>query len=139
MTERWRTYRGVFLAAVPRTVPLILLTENSPRPDRMRRAGIGLLALSLAASSLVVGNYWRLWSALAAFFTAFNYLEARLPARLSQAAPPEIRGAAMSVFVTAPFLGSFAGLAAGGPLSASRWGLPAYSLPPRPSRSSGSC
>ena len=124
VTEHWRTYLGVFLASVPLTVPLILLTEKAARPDRILRAGVGLLALSLGACSLVVGSYWLLWAALAAFFTAFNYLEARLPARLSQAAPAQVRGAAMSVFATAQFLGSFAGFAAGGPLSASRWGLP---------------
>jgi hypothetical protein len=51
---------------------------------------------------------------LVGFFAGFNFLEARLPARLSQQAPVEVRGAALSVFATAQFLGSFVGGAGAG-------------------------
>ena len=123
VAEHWRTYLGVFVASIPLTVLLVLWTERTREPDRVLRAGIALLAGSLAACGFLLGNYWLLAAALAAFFTAFNYLEARLPARLSLAADPAVRGAALSVFATAQSLGSFAGAALGGPLSASRLGL----------------
>ena len=123
VTEHWRTYLGVFVASLPLTVPLVLWSERTVNPDRVLRLGIALLAASLAACGFLVGNYWLLAGALTLFFTAFNYLEARLPARLSQAADRAVRGAALSVFATAQSLGSFAGAALGGPLSASRVGL----------------
>ncbi len=121
--RHWRTYLGVFLASIPPTALLVLASERSRAPDRIMRAGIAVLVVALAASASVLHDYAGLAVTLAIFFTAFNYLEARLPARLSQAAEPSVRGAALSVFATAQFLGSFAGAALGGPLSSSALGL----------------
>jgi len=64
-----------------------------------------------------------LWSALVLFFAAFNYLEARLPARLSQTAAPGVRGAALGIFATAQFLGAFVGGVAAAELNGSSMGL----------------
>jgi MFS family permease len=61
-------------------------------------------------------------AALTLFFAAFNYLEARLPALLTLAAPGTDRGAALGVFATAQFLGAFLGGALGGVLLG-RFGL----------------
>jgi MFS family permease len=52
----------------------------------------------------------------------FNYLEARLPALLTLAAPPDERGAALGIFATSQFLGAFFGGAVGG-LLLGRFGL----------------
>jgi predicted MFS family arabinose efflux permease len=60
--------------------------------------------------------------ALTLFFGVFNYLEARLPALLTQAAPGTDRGAALGVFATSQFLGAFLGGAVGG-LLLGRFGL----------------
>lgn len=114
LAEHWRTYLGVFVASIPPTIPLILWTERSAQPERVMRLAIALLAVALAAAAWVNGRYWPLCGALTVFFIAFNYLEARLPARLSQAAAPEVRGAALSVFAIAQFLGSFGGAAVAG-------------------------
>ena len=105
----WKTYLWVFLASVPPTIPLVLYTERAKVPGRVLRLGVLLLAVSLAALAFGFMNYWSLALSLVAFFTAFNYLEARLPARLSQAVPPQIRGAALSVFAVAQTLGGGAG------------------------------
>lgn len=123
VADHWQTYLGVFLASIPPTVALVFWTERSSAPDLVMRLGIGLLMISLGAIGFAYGHYWPLCGALTAFFTAFNYLEARLPARLSQAAQPEVRGAALSVFATAQFLGSFGGATAAGWLSGGRMGL----------------
>jgi MFS family permease len=123
LRDHWQTYLGVFLASVPPTVPLVLYTERSRRPDQVLRLSIALLMVSLGALSLVFDRYWLLCAALTAFFTAFNYLEARLPARLSQAAAAEVRGAALGIFATSQFLGSFAGGVAAGGLLGSPMGL----------------
>ena len=105
----WKTYLWVFLASVPPTIPFVLYTERAKVPGRVLRLGVLLLAASLLALAFAYTNYWTLALALVAFFAAFNYLEARLPARLSQAAPAEIRGAALSVFAVAQTLGGGAG------------------------------
>ncbi len=105
----WKTYLWVFLASVPPTIPFVLYTERAKVPGRVLRLGVLLLAASLLALAFSYWNYWTLAASLVAFFAAFNYLEARLPARLSQAAPAEIRGAALSVFAVAQTLGGGAG------------------------------
>ncbi len=107
--DHWKTYLWVFLASVPPTIPFVLYTERSKTPWRVLRLGVTLLGLSLLGLAFAHTHYWTLCAALVAFFTAFNYLEARLPARLSQVAPPAIRGAALSVFAVAQTLGAGAG------------------------------
>ncbi len=123
LQDHWKTYLAVFVASVPPTIPLVLLTERSPRPGEVMRFGIALLMLSLGWLAFVYSSYWGVFAALIAFFTAFNYLEARLPARLSQAAGAEVRGAALGVFATAQFLGAAAGAVAAGVWYGSRIGL----------------
>ncbi len=105
----WKTYLWVFLASVPPTIPFVLYTERAKVPGRVLRLGVLLLAVSLLALAFAYTRYWTLSLSLVAFFAAFNYLEARLPARLSQSAPPAIRGAALSVFGVAQTLGGGAG------------------------------
>jgi MFS family permease len=69
------------------------------------------------------GHFWVVMAALTLYFAVFNYLEARLPALLTLAAPGAERGAALGIFATAQFLGAFAGGAVGGVLLG-RFGLP---------------
>ena len=123
LTDHWATYLGTFAASLAGTVPFILWTERSAAPDLVMRCGIALLVFAQGALAFGYGDYLALCAALAAFFAAFNFLEARLPARLSQAAGAESRGAALGVFATAQFLGAFAGEMAGGELYGSRLGL----------------
>ena len=55
-------------------------------------------------------------AALLVFFTAFNVLEAKLPALISNIAPLAARGTAMGVYSSVQFLGAFFGAATGGAL-----------------------
>ena len=54
-------------------------------------------------------------------FGAFNFLEARLPAALTEAAGEASRGAALGVFATSQFAGAFTGGILGGLLLGSHW------------------
>ena len=83
-----------------------------------------LLVFAQGSLALFHGSVWALGAGLTLFFAAFNFLEARLPARLSQAAGPARRGQAMGVFATSQFLGAFAGGTLGGVLSGTPLGLP---------------
>jgi predicted MFS family arabinose efflux permease len=121
--DHWKTYLTVFSASILPTIPLVLVTERTSRPDEVMRFGIALLVLSLGWLAFAYSSRWSLDAALIAFFAAFNYLEARLPAGLSQAAAPGVRGAALGIFATAQFLGAFAGGVAAGALYGSRMGL----------------
>ncbi|MBS0372979.1 MAG: MFS transporter [Proteobacteria bacterium] len=121
--EQWKTYLLVFALSVPPTVPLILLTERSARPVDVMRFGIALLMIALGWLAFAYSSYALLCVALTGFFAAFNYLEARLPAGLSLAAPAEIRGTALGLFATAQYLGAAAGGIVAGPLYGSSMGL----------------
>jgi predicted MFS family arabinose efflux permease len=121
--DHWKTYLGVFAASLPPTIGLVLLTERTGRPGEVMRFGIAFLMISLGWLAFAHSSRAGLWTALVVFFAAFNYLEARLPARLSQVAAPAIRGAALGVFATSQFLGAAAGGFAAAELNGSRMGL----------------
>ena len=118
----WKVYLGVFVASLAGTVPLIVATERTGRGPALFLAAILMVA---AAQSLLGADHGHLWvvlGALTLFFAGFNYLEARLPAQLTLAAPGTERGAALGIFATAQFLGAFLGGALGGVLLG-RFGL----------------
>jgi predicted MFS family arabinose efflux permease len=119
----WKVYLGVFLASIAGTVPLVLATERTARASALLVSAILVAAASQAMLGLSHGHFWVVMAALTLYFAAFNYLEARLPALLTLAAPGAERGAALGIFATAQFLGAFAGGAVGGVLLG-RFGLP---------------
>jgi len=119
----WKVYLAVFVASVAGMVPLVLATERTQRGPVLLVLAILLAAASQAMLGGAHGQFWVVMAALTLFFVAFNYLEARLPALLTLAAPGAERGAALGIFATAQFLGAFAGGALGGVLLG-RFGLP---------------
>ena len=119
----WKIYLAVFVASIAGMVPLVLATERTRRGPVLLVLAILLAAASQAMLGGAHGHFWVVMAALTLFFAAFNYLEARLPALLTLAAPGTERGAALGIFATAQFLGAFAGGALGGVLLG-RFGLP---------------
>lgn len=119
--RHWLVYLGVFATSVALTVPLVLWSERNRRGGRA--AFVGGVALTAALASLIVAqaHFGALLAALVVFFGAFNFLEARLPAALAEAAGEASRGAALGVFATCQFAGAFAGGILGGALLGSRW------------------
>ncbi len=110
-----RVYLVAMALSLIGTVPLIVAVERLARPLLVFAAGVALLAggqagLAFASSTTAV------MVAMAFFFAGFNFIEARLPAQVSQAAGARTRGAAMGVFATAQFLGAFTGGLLGGAL-----------------------
>lgn len=111
------SHSGVYLAAMALslagTVPLILLAERARRPGWTFVTGVALLAAGQGL--LALGNgVVDVVAALAVFFAGFNFLEARLPARVSSIAGEAVRGAALGAFATSQFLGAFCGGLVGG-------------------------
>jgi len=112
--EHWQVYLGVFVVSIAGTVPLVLSTERGGRGGVLLVLSVALVGVAQGVLGLDHGDRWVVIAALTLFFAAFNYLEARLPALLTQAAPATDRGAALGVFATAQFLGAFFGGVAGG-------------------------
>jgi predicted MFS family arabinose efflux permease len=118
----WKVYLGVFVVSLAGTIPLILATERGGRARLVFLLAVVLLAVAQALLGLDHAHFWRVLAALTLFFAVFNYLEARLPSLLTQAAPGSDRGAALGLFATSQFLGAFLGGALGGVLLG-RFGL----------------
>ena len=118
----WKVYLGVFVASLAGTVPLIVATERTGRGPVLFIAAILMVAAAQSLLGVDHGHLWAVLGALTLFFAGFNYLEARLPAQLTVAAPGTERGAALGIFATAQFLGAFLGGALGGVLLG-RFGL----------------
>jgi MFS family permease len=110
----WKVYLGVFMASIAGTLPLVLATERARQPSVLLVLAIAATAMSQALLGVSHSHFWIVMFALTLYFAAFNYLEARLPALLTLAAPGSERGAALGIFATAQFLGAFAGGAVGG-------------------------
>ncbi len=118
----WKVYLGVFAASIAGTVPLVLGTERSGRGAALLLLAVALTGVAQAILGFDHVHLWVVLAALTLFFAVFNYLEARLPALLTQAAPAADRGAALGVFATSQFFGAFCGGAVGGVLLG-RFGL----------------
>jgi MFS family permease len=111
-------YLPVLMASVILMLPLVFANERPRWRVLLQRGAILLLAAALATMGLGYGQWWPMVLALLAFFTAFNFLEASLPAAVSRVAPERGRGLALGVYSSSQFLGAFAGGALGGVL----WG-----------------
>ncbi len=120
-SRHWLVYLGVFLASVALTVPLVLWSERSRRIGGAAVAACLGIGAALGAMAFAGARFGVLVAGLVAYFGAFNFLEARLPAALTEAAGQAVRGAALGVFATCQFAGAFAGGLAGGVLLGSRW------------------
>ena len=112
----WKVYLGVFLGSMLGTVPLVLKTERTGQGGALFLLAVALTGVAQAILGLDHVHLWVVLAALTLFFAVFNYLEARLPALLTQAAPAADRGAALGVFATSQFLGAFFGGTVGGVL-----------------------
>lgn len=120
-SRHWLVYLAVFAASVALTVPLVAWSERRGSPGRAAFLGTLGLAAALAGLAAAEAHFDGLLGALVLYFGAFNFLEARLPAALAEAAGEASRGAAMGLFATSQFAGAFAGGLAGGVLLGSHW------------------
>jgi len=119
--RHWMVYLGVFLASVLLTVPLVLWSERQRGTVNAMAIGGSGLAVALAALVWAQSHFDAMLAALVLYFGAFNFLEARLPAALTEAAGEANRGAALGMFATCQFAGAFAGGLLGGVMLGSRW------------------
>ena len=115
--DHWMLYLGVFGVSVVLMIPVVRSRKVDSRSRGIFLGAIGMLAVGLALLALLQNSRWGLAFALLVFFTAFNILEAKLPALVSQRAPASAKGSATGVYSSVQFLGTFAGGALGGVIS----------------------
>jgi MFS family permease len=116
ISEHWKVYLPVMLAAFLLMLPLILFAEKKDKVKQVFMLSIILAVIAEIMLLFAQQSLWSIGAALLVFFTAFNVLEAKLPALISNVAPLSARGTAMGVYSSVQFLGAFFGAAAGGAL-----------------------
>ena len=109
LARHWQIYLPVFLGSFFIVVPAILLGERHDLDTVFYRCAIIVLILSQFAFYYWHRHLEALVITLFAFFTAFNYLEASLPALVSKTATPKNRGTALGIYASSQFLGTFMG------------------------------
>lgn len=117
VADHWHVYWPAMLASFAVLVPAIGYAEGRHRLKQVFLACIVLTLGSLGAFLLTLDSVAGTGAALAAFFIAFNVLEALLPSLVSRLAPRHLRGTAIGVYSSIQFLGIFLGGAIGGILA----------------------
>ena len=119
--RHWHVYLPVMIASFVLMLPALM---TSSKGERLKIYFIASIVLVLAAQLLLMllpAHFWPLALVLLLFFTPFNLLEAMLPSLISRMAPLQSKGAALGIYSSVQFLGTFVGSAAGGYAYAS-WG-----------------
>jgi MFS family permease len=123
LEAHWKVYLPVMIGSFVLMLPAVL---GSGRPERAKAVLVGSVAVLLVVQLLLpwlLGGAWAMAAFLLVFFTAFNVLEACLPALVFRSAPGGAKGTAIGVFTSLQFFGTFIGAAAGGFIYG-RWGTP---------------
>lgn len=114
----WQVYLGVFVVSVLGTYALIRAAERAHRPGSITLLAVGIATAVQALFGLLNSQLWTMLLLFTVFFAMFNFLEARLPAALSKAAPAADRGAALGIFATLQAFGNASGPILGGQIAA---------------------
>ncbi len=116
LSHHWKVYLPVMLVSFVLMLPLIIISEKKDKVKQVFVLAIALAAIAQVMLLAAQHSVWGVTAGLQVFFTAFNVLEAKLPALISIVAPLSARGTAMGVYSSAQFLGAFFGATVGGAL-----------------------
>jgi len=115
--RHWTIYLPVFVASALLMWPLVRRADSLERGKRIFVGCVGVLIAAQVVLAFALDSLVGIVIALVLFFTAFNALEAMLPALVSRFAPAELKGFAVGVYSSSQFLGAFTGAAVGGALA----------------------
>jgi MFS family permease len=116
--KTWQFYLPVFLASLLSTAPYLMIMEKKHWIKYGLTGAVFLFGISELGVLIFFESGIGLALSLWVFFTAFNILEASLPAYVSQIAPVACKGTALGIYSSAQFLGLFLGGVLGGYLDA---------------------
>ena len=112
-SRHWHIYLPVLVISGLIMLPFLIYGEKYNKVNLFFGGSIVLMMFAQFGMF-----YWHtsfsIFMLLTAFFLSFNYLEATLPAMISKSAPDTKKGAALGVYSTSQFIGTFAGGITGG-------------------------
>jgi len=112
--QHWKLYLPALLASFLLIIPMLIMASKKQKNKHFYLFSILLMAASLIAMALTQDSIILMFIVMLLFFTAFNFLEASLPAFISMLAPAGTKGTAMGIYSTHQFLGAFFGGILGG-------------------------
>ncbi|TEW52106.1 MFS transporter [Psychromonas algicola] len=112
--QHWKIYLPALLASFLLIIPMLIMASKKQKNKHFYLFSILLMAASLIAMALTQDSIILMFIVMLLFFTAFNFLEASLPAFISMLAPAGTKGTAMGIYSTHQFLGAFFGGILGG-------------------------
>ncbi len=112
--RHWQVYLPVMLGSFVVMLPPVIIAERRGRLKAVFAGAVAVLLVGHIAMPWLLGSTNAIIVFLLIFFSAFNVLEAMLPSLTSKLAPPSAKGAAMGIYSSIQFLGTFAGAASGG-------------------------
>ena len=112
--HHWQVYLPVVLLSFALMMPAVMRSDGHGTDKRIFMLAIAVLTAGFIVLAAAGSNFWILCVGLVTFFTAFNILEASLPAWITKRATAENRGTALSVNSIFQFLGpAFGGYSSG--------------------------
>jgi MFS family permease len=124
--HHWQIYLLVMVGSLVMMVPFLLISKRFQRIKQVFLGAIVTLGVAQLALLYGQGSLLHILLGMFLFFTAFNVLEATLPALVSQMAPPDKKGTALGVYTTCQFSGAFLGGVLGGWLYGSLGGAAVF-------------
>jgi MFS family permease len=112
--HHWWLYLPALLLSFLLIVPFLILGARRNMNKQLFQASILVMMVALLLMAASKGQIWLLALAMVLYFTAFNFMEASLPAFLSMLAPAGAKGTAMGIYSTSQFFGAFLGGVLGG-------------------------
>ncbi|HEV8262353.1 MAG TPA: MFS transporter [Burkholderiales bacterium] len=116
-SSHWMVYLPIMCGAFVLMLPPMLAAERKGLQKPVFIGAVGTLIGALLLLALGSTGLAGMATGLLVFFAAFNLLEATLPSLISKLAPAGTKGAAIGVYSSGQFIGTFTGAVAGGWLS----------------------
>jgi MFS family permease len=126
--QHWKIYLPVMLVSFVLMLPAVVGAHAPGKLKGWFTAAVAMLLLVQVLMPWLIGGVWSITLFLLLFFTPFNVLEAMLPSLVSRVAPRELKGAAIGIYSSVQFLGTFVGATAGGYLY-SHWSIAGITIP----------
>lgn len=114
--HHWWLYLPTLLLSFVLIIPFLILGARRNMNKVLFQGSILVMMTALILMAVGREQLWLLVLAMLLYFTAFNFMEASLPAFLSMLAPAGAKGTAMGIYSTSQFFGAFLGGICGGVL-----------------------
>jgi len=112
--HHWHLYFPALLISFFLIIPMLIIAARKNMNRQLFLFSILLMSVALMLMALVNHSIIFMFLCILLYFTAFNFLEASLPAFISMISPAGSKGSAMGIYSTYQFLGAFCGGILGG-------------------------